>query len=230
LQIAAHEEVVPLTRLYEICTVARRHCDAYHIARVIARPFVGKPGYFTRTAGRHDFSMQPPCTILKALTEAGLPVISIGKVADLFTGEGISESHPTASNAEGMRQLEEVWRTTKQGLVFANLVDFDMLYGHRRDVVGYAQALQQFDAWLHSFLPFCNAEDLIIITADHGNDPTFKGSDHTREAVPLLVKYGDRKQDLGCRQTFADIAASLAQFFKLKESWPNGEPIFDFGQ
>lgn len=230
LQIAAHEEVIPLTRLYEICTVARRHCDAYRIARVIARPFVGEPGHFTRTAGRHDFSMKPPRTVLNALIEAELPVISIGKVADLFADEGISESHPSASNEEGMHKLEEVWHTTKQGLVFANLVDFDMLYGHRRDVIGYANALQQFDVWLHDFLPLCNADDLIIITADHGNDPTFHGSDHTREVVPLLVKYKDRQQDLGCRQTFADIAASLAQFFELREPWPVGEPVFDISR
>jgi phosphopentomutase len=221
LQVAAHESVIPIQRLYGICRIARRHGDAFRIGRVIARPFTGAPGSFTRTAARHDFSMRPPRTVLCAIMEAGLPVKAIGKTSDLFAGEGITESHPTTSNAEGMKRIEAVWRETGAGLLFANLVDFDTLYGHRRDVEGYARALAEFDQWLAGFLPRVSADDLLIITADHGNDPTFRGTDHTREEVPLLVRCGGRAEDLGCRETFADVAASLAAFFGLSR-WPAG--------
>ncbi|MBV1798401.1 phosphopentomutase [Siccirubricoccus sp. G192] len=213
LQIAAHEEVVPIGRLYAICEVARRHADAWGVGRVIARPFIGGPGAFTRTPRRHDFSMRPPPTVLDAISAAGLPVKSIGKVADLFAGQGITEAHPTESNAEGMRLTRAVWRDTEAGLVFTNLVDFDTVYGHRRDAAGYAGALLEFDAWLGGFLPDCEEDDLIIITADHGNDPTFRGTDHTREEVPLIVLHKSRRDALGTRASFADIAASLAEFF-----------------
>jgi phosphopentomutase len=213
LQIAAHEEVVPIDRLYAICEVARRHADAWGVGRVIARPFIGGPGAFTRTPRRHDFSMRPPPTVLDAISTAGLPVKSIGKVADLFAGQGITEAHPTESNAEGMRLTQMVWRGTEAGLVFTNLVDFDTVYGHRRDAAGYAGALLEFDAWLGGFLPDCGEDDLLIITADHGNDPTFRGTDHTREEVPLIVLHKSRRDALGTREGFADIAASLAEFF-----------------
>jgi phosphopentomutase len=226
LQIAGHEEVIPVERLYDICRIARRHADAYRIGRVIARPFVGAPGAFTRTARRHDFSMKPPRTVLDAIAESGQPVISIGKVYDLFAGEGITESHPTDSNADGMRQTAEVWANTDAGLVFTNLVDFDTVYGHRRDPAGYANALEEFDRWLAGFLPACRDEDLLILTADHGNDPTYRGTDHTREQVPLLVHQGGPSVDLGDRQTFADVAATLAEFLAVPGGWPAGGTSF----
>jgi phosphopentomutase len=214
--------VIPLERLYEICRVARRHADACRIGRVIARPFAGEPGALVRTAGRHDYSIHPPRTVLSAIVGAGWPVTSVGKTADLFAGEGITESHPTASNAEGMAQIETVWGRTDRGLVFANLVDFDAVYGHRRDPAGYARALAEFDRWLGAFMPACRPDDLLIVTADHGNDPTFRGTDHTRERVPLLVRHGRDRRNLGHRDTFADVAASLAEFFGLEVGWLAG--------
>jgi phosphopentomutase len=220
LQIAAHEGVIPVERLYDICRIARRHADAYRIGRVIARPFVGTPGEFTRTARRHDFSMKPPRTVLNAIAESDLPVKSIGKVFDLFAGEGITESHPTDSNADGMRQTAEVWARTDAGLVFTNLVDFDTVYGHRRDPAGYADALVEFDRWLAGFLPACRDDDLLILTAHHGNDPTVRGTDHTRERVPLLARHPGRSVDLGDRETFADVAATLAAFLAVPGGWP----------
>lgn len=222
LQIAAHEEVIPVERLYEICQVARVHADEARIGRVIARPFAGETGSFTRTSRRHDYSMKPPRTVLDALSESGTAVIGIGKINDIFAGEGISESFPTASNSEGMERITELWAHRDQALFFANLVDFDMLFGHRRNVAGYAQALVQFDRWLGSFLPQIGVDDLVIITADHGNDPTFRGTDHTREQVPLFVLHGGASSDLGTRESFADVAASLAEYFKLPSAWPTG--------
>lgn len=221
LQIAAHEEMIPVERLYAICEVARRHADKWRIGRVIARPFQGRPGAFTRTPRRHDFSMRPPPTVLNAISSAGLPVKAIGKTADLFAGQGITEAHPTESNEDGMRLTEAVWHRTDSGLVFTNLVDFDTVYGHRRDAAGYAQALQAFDAWFGGFMPRCRPEDLVIITADHGNDPTFRGTDHTREEVPLIVLHRGRRDWLGTRESFTDVAASLAEFFGI-ERWPVG--------
>ncbi|TCH98113.1 phosphopentomutase [Roseococcus sp. SYP-B2431] len=224
LQIAAHEEVIGVERLYAVCAAARRHADAWRIGRVIARPFTGRPGSFTRTERRHDFSMRPPRTVLDAISEAGIAVRAVGKIADLFAGQGITETHPTGSNAQGMQATEELWRRNEAGLVFTNLVDFDTLYGHRRDVAGYAVALAEFDAWLAGLLPRCRPEDLVIITADHGNDPTYRGTDHTREEVPLLVLHGGRAGPLGTRDGFADIAASLAVAFGLPP-WPRGRPF-----
>ncbi len=225
LQIAAHEEIIPLERLYGICQVARRHADAFRIGRVIARPFVGQPGSFLRTAHhRHDFSMRPPRTVLDAIREASLPVKAVGKTADLFAGQGITEAHPTESNAHGMAVTETVWRDTRSGLVFTNLVDFDTEYGHRRDPEGYARALMEFDRWLGGFLRSCTEEDLVIVTADHGNDPTFRGTDHTREEVPLIFLHRGRREALGTRESFADVAATLAAFFGL-EPWGTGRPF-----
>jgi phosphopentomutase len=222
LQIAAHERVIPLKRLFEICRIARRHCDPYRIGRVIARPFLGEIGAFQRTAGRHDFSMVPPSTILNAISDAGYAVHGVGKTADIFADSGITESTPTASNAEGMRVISELWEEFESGLVFANLVDFDSLHGHRRDVAGYSDGLEEFDRWLGSFLPTVDEDDLIIITADHGNDPTWRGTDHTREEVPLLVLHSGRTGPLGTRRSYADVAATLAEFFELG-GWPNSE-------
>jgi len=222
LQIAAHEMVVPVERLYEICRVARHHADSYRIGRVIARPFTGEPGKFVRTSRRHDFSMRPPRTILDAMMEARLPTIAVGKIADIFAGQGISSSYPTASNDEGMTQISKLWSSKQDGLIFVNLVDFDMLYGHRRNVSGYGKALEEFDHWLGDFLPSIRPEDLVIITADHGNDPTFRGTDHTREQVPLFVLHRRTAGFLGTRTTFADVAASLGEFFQLPSAWPTG--------
>ena len=223
LQIAAHEDVIPLEKLYEICADARINVNAHRIGRVIARPFTGKPGAWKRTSGRRDFSLVPPPTVLNALTDAGVPVRGIGKISDIFAASGLTDSTPTKTNAEGMAAIARLWSETERGLLFANLVDFDMLFGHRRDPVGYAQCLAEFDAWLPSFLEKVTPEDLVIITADHGNDPTWRGTDHTREQVPLLVLHGGRATALGTRETFADIAASLAKYFALSEPWKIGE-------
>ena len=222
LQIAAHESVIPLPRLYEICRIARRHADPWRIGRVIARPFAGEGGAFQRTSGRHDFSAVPPRTVLDAIAAAGRVVEGVGKISDIFADRGLTSSTPTASNAEGMSAIDALWATGRDGLIFANLVDFDMHFGHRRDVPGYANALVEFDRWLATFLPRCAPDDLVIITADHGNDPTWPGTDHTREEVPLLVLHADRRTNLGTRETFADIAATLAEFFHLNP-WSVGE-------
>ncbi len=227
MQIAAHEDVLPPEDLYQVCRQAREIADELRIGRVIARPFTGKPGAFERTANRRDFSLVPPPTILNALTDRGVPVVSVGKISDIFAGSGISLSHPTKSNAEGMAAIEEIWHDgglEDHHLIFANLVDFDMLYGHRRDVEGYATALEAFDAWLGDFLPQIRNFDLVMITADHGNDPTWSGSDHTREQVPLLVHAPGLKGSLGCRDSFASIAATLADWFGL-DPWPTGRSV-----
>lgn len=230
LQIAAHEKIVPRKRLYEICRIARRHSDAFRIGRVIARPFIGEPGKFERTSGRHDFAMVPPNTVLHAIAETGMRVEGVGKINDIFAGSGITHSNPTATNVEGLTAIDQLWADGADGLIFANLVDFDMLYGHRRDVAGYAKALWNFDTWLAGFLPRCDEEDLLIITADHGNDPTWRGTDHTREEVPLMVFYGGLSLALGTRSTFADVAATLAQFFRLRQKWPVGESFISLQQ
>ena len=219
MQIAAHESVIPLVRLYEICKIARHHCDALRIGRVIARPFTGEPGAFTRTAGRHDYAMLPPRTVLNAIADSGKSVHGVGKISDIFAGSGITASTPTASNAEGMAVIAKLWPSL-DGLLFANLVDFDMHFGHRRNVAGYANALSEFDRWLPSFLAGVRPDDLVIITADHGNDPTWRGTDHTREEVPLIVLHGGNANVLGTRTTFADVAATLAEFLG-PSAWQN---------
>lgn len=226
MQIAAHENVVPVPRLYGICEAARRHCDAYRIGRVIARPFEGEPGSFRRTPRRHDFSMRPPRTVLNALTDAEINVTGVGKINDIFAGSGISRSHPTGSNREGMSVIDQLWNSETEGLIFANLVDFDSLFGHRRDVDGYARALEEFDQWLGTFLARVSSDDLVIITADHGNDPTFRGTDHTREEVLLFVLHRGQACDLGRRKTFADVAATLSEFFRVG-SWESGTSFLD---
>lgn len=215
LQIAAHEEVIPLETLYGLCKIARRHCDPLAIGRVIARPFLGEAGNFQRTPNRHDYSLIPPRTVLNEIQDAGLPVIGVGKISDIFAGCGVSESHPTKSNADGMKTIDRLWESGAGGLIFANLVDFDMLFGHRRDVDGYAAALEEFDAWLGGFLPRIGAQDLVIITADHGNDPTWPGTDHTRERVPVLLLHGSRSENLGVRDGYHFVADSLREAFRL---------------
>ncbi len=227
LQIAAHEKIVPIGRLYQICEIARREADAYRIGRVIARPFEGEPGSFQRTSRRHDYSIKPDRTVLDAIKETGVTVRAVGKISDIFAGQGISESHPTESNRAGMEQIDSLWAKHADGLIFANLVDFDMVYGHRRDVAGYARSLSEFDNWLGHFHSKIENTDLVIITADHGNDPTFAGSDHTREQVPLFVLHNRESRNLGTRSTFADVAASLAEFFQLPEPWHTGISFLD---
>jgi phosphopentomutase len=227
IQIAAHEEVLPLEKLIEICKLARPIADELRIGRVIARPFTGTPGNFQRTPNRRDFSLKPPRTVLTDLTEAGIPVISVGKIADIFAGDGISLSHPTHSNSEGMETIDCLWIESDledRHLIFANLVDFDMLYGHRRDVGGYAKALEAFDTWLGDLMGLICDDDLVMITADHGNDPTWPGTDHTREQVPLLIHAPGLGGSLGTRDTFADIAATLAEWFGL-DPWPVGTSL-----
>jgi phosphopentomutase len=221
-QIAAHEEVVPLDELYRICEIARELTldDRYSVIRVIARPFVGEPGNFTRTANRRDYSVKPPApTVLNFLKDAGKDVIAIGKISDIYAGEGITEAIHTKSNMDGVDQLIHTMEKEFDGLAFVNLVDFDAKYGHRRDPEGYAAALEEFDARLPEILSALREDDLLIITADHGNDPTHHGTDHTREYTPLLV-YGKKLAELGkflgVRETFADVGATVADNFAVQ--------------
>lgn len=221
-QIAAHEEVIPLERLYEICARTRALGDEWRIGRIIARPFLGRPGTFARTTNRRDFSMCPPGgTMLDVLAGAGKTVTAIGKIENIFAGRGITRSRPSHGNSEGMRFVAEEAASGGPGLVFANLVDFDMLYGHRNDVDGYAAALETFDRELGALLPVLIPGDVLVITADHGCDPTHPGTDHTREYVPLLVASpGRTARPLGLRRTFADIGASVLDAFGLKSDFP----------
>lgn len=216
-QIAAHEQVVPLEQLYAWCRIAYELAvEGLGIGRVIARPFVGEPGRFVRTAHRHDFAMPPPGeTLLDRLTAAGLPVCGIGKINDLFAGRGIGEFYPTASDEDGMTALEAQMERQHDGVILVNLVDFDTVYGHRNDVPGYAANLERFDARLATLLPRLRPDDLLVITADHGNDPSTPSTDHSREYVPLLVT-GQRVRkglDLGTRASFADLGQTLAEAF-----------------
>ncbi|AJF07904.1 phosphopentomutase [Geoalkalibacter subterraneus] len=216
-QIAVHEDIIPPEKLYEICRVARRILDPYHVGRVIARPFIGRNSAgFRRTSRRHDFSMPPPeKTVLDRLRALDLPVMGVGKIGDIFCGQGLSAFHPSRDNRHGMELTWQCLAEIKRGLVFTNLVDFDMLYGHRRDVAGFAAALQDFDRWLPQLMEDMTGRDLLIITADHGCDPTTEGTDHSREYVPLLV-WGPALQtgcDLGVRASFTDIAATLGDIF-----------------
>jgi len=219
-QIACHEEIYPPEELYRQCKIAREILDGpYRVGRVIARPFAGKPGSFKRTSGRHDYSVEPVgLTVLDVMTEAGLHVDAIGKISDIFAGRGISHSTPTTSNAHGMetilRRADEVHT---QALFFANLVDTDMLFGHRNDPAGFKGALQAFDAWLPKFLKKLMPEDLVIVTADHGIDPTTISTDHSREYVPILVTgpLVIPGIDLGTRATFADVGKTIETYFGL---------------
>jgi phosphopentomutase len=212
LQIAAHEEVVPLHELYRICEVARVIADQHQIGRVIARPFVGTPGAFRRTYNRRDYALVPPApTLLDDLRAAGLDVAGIGKISDIFAGRGLSSSLHSEGNADGLRLTLEALGSLQRGLLFVNLVDFDMLYGHRNDVAGFARALAQLDAWLPAFQAALRPGDVAFITADHGNDPTTPGTDHTREHVPLLA-FGPevRPAALGTRTAFCDLGQTIA--------------------
>ena len=216
-QIAAHEEVVPVPELYRYCEIARRLCDPLRVGRVIARPFVGQPGAFKRTEHRKDFAYQPAeKTILELLQARGIPVYAVGKIEDIYCHRGITESIHTGNNADSQALVAKWTQEKKSGLIVANFIDYDMVYGHRRDAKGYAHSLELTDQWLAGYLPLLQEGDLLILTADHGNDPTFKGTDHTREYVPLLVYHpGEPAECLGIRRGFYDIAQSLARFFSI---------------
>jgi len=219
-QIAAHEEVIPLEELYRGCQIAREICDRLNIGRVIARPFIGEVGNFKRTYNRRDFSMAPPGdTALDILSRAGIEVTGIGKIYDIFAGRGVSESVHTDGNEDGIEKTVQMIEK-KRGLIFVNLVDYDMVYGHRRDVEGYARALEYFDSNLSRIMERIDNESALIITADHGCDPTFtRHTDHTRERVPLLVYSPSLKKGvfLGMRDTFADVGATVLEWFGMKE-------------
>ncbi|MDZ4200395.1 MAG: phosphopentomutase, partial [Kiritimatiellia bacterium] len=223
-QICAHEEIIPLEELYRGCEIARKLCDPFRVGRIIARPFVGSPGHFHRTENRRDFAYSPTePTLLERCVAQGTPVYAVGKIEDIFAHRGITESAHTGNTRDSQKQTERWVREKTQGLIFANFIDFDMLYGHMRDVKGYAAALEQTDGFLARLLPSMPKDDLLILTADHGNDPTFPGSDHTREYVPLLVYRPDQSgRSLGIRQGFFDVARSLSEFFHLPEPPPRG--------
>ena len=226
-QIAAHEDVIPLTKLYELCKIAREKvCVGQHaVGRIIARPFIGTPGNFTRTANRHDYSLPPYTpTILDIMKEAGYAVTGVGKIGDIFAQRGLTQSLTTKSNDQGMHTLLKLaTQSQEDGLIMVNLVEFDSGYGHRNDARGYGKALERFDGQLAILLSELNDTDLLIITADHGCDPTIAGTDHTREYVPLLTYFkGCSSHNLGVRRTFADLAATISENFKVT-SLPYGE-------
>ena len=230
-QIAAHEDLIPPKALYDLCRKARAVLQGkYGVGRVIARPFTGAFPDFVRTAGRHDFSLTPPeDTALDILTENGLSVIGVGKIGDIFAGKGLTESLCTGANEIGMQTADEAAKRDFEGLCFVNLVDFDSSYGHRRDAFGYAAALSAFDLWLGGFMEKLREDDILMLTADHGCDPCFSGTDHTREYIPLLVCGGKIKPgiDLGTRDTFADEGQTVLDFFGLKTDRIAGESFLD---
>ncbi len=229
LQIAAHEDVVPLETLYEYCHMAREFLTGEHgVGRVIARPFTGTSGNYTRTSNRHDYSLLPPAiTMLDQLKEAGKDVIAVGKIYDIFAGKGITEHVYTTSNADGIEKTLGYMKQDFEGLLFVNLVDYDMLYGHRNDIDGYAKALTAFDQKLPEIMGLMNDDDVLMITADHGCDPGYiQSTDHSREYTPLLA-YGKSVQpgNLGTKSTFSDIAATVIHYFGVEQQ-TKGEPLF----
>lgn len=219
-QIAAHEDIVPVEELYRYCEIARQMLRGkYGVGRVIARPFVGTKGAYTRTANRHDFSLEPPKkTVIDYIKDAGLDTIGVGKIYDIFAGQGIEKTTRIKSNLDGMNVTIEQAKEDFHGLCFVNLVDFDMVYGHRRNIDGYAAAATEFDGKLAELLPLLKDDDMLIVTADHGCDPGFSGTDHTREYIPIVV-YGKNLKagvNLGTRSTYADIAATTADYLGVK--------------
>jgi len=222
-QIAAHENVIPLERLYEICTLSRERVlvGEHAVGRVIARPFVGKSGNYTRTTNRRDFSVEPPRkTVIDLLADEGIDTVAIGKIDDLFAGRGLKKKIHTKSNAQGIDEIIRSARTLESGLIMANLVDFDVHYGHRQDAMGFAKELEAFDRELPRIQASLDDDDLLMLTADHGNDPTDQSTDHSREYVPLLCwsKAGRKNINLGVRSTFADAGKTVAEFFGLRTS------------
>lgn len=229
-QIAAHEEVIPIEQLYEMCRIARELLTGEHnVGRVIARPFLGTSGNYTRTKNRKDFSVVPPRdTVLDYIQKNGMTVFGIGKIEDIFANKGITRSNHTTSNEDGVAATLDAMDENFDGLIFTNLVDFDMLYGHRNDVEGYAQALERFDLRIPRILERMGEEDLLIITADHGCDPTTPSTDHSREYIPILV-FGKRITggvDLGIRHSFSDIAATVAEYLSIF-SFPYGKSFLN---
>ena len=220
-QIAAHEDIVPIEELYRYCEMAREMLVGEHgVGRVIARPFVGEERNFTRTPRRHDYSLTPPkATMMDALLDAGFDTYGVGKIYDIFAGKGIAHTVRIENNVDGMNKTMEFQKEDFCGLCFVNLVDFDMVYGHRNDIDGYAKAATVFDRQLHTFVENMRDEDILMITADHGCDPGFKGTDHSREYVPLLVYGKDIKENvnLGTRSSFADIAATIQDIFGVEQ-------------
>lgn len=212
-----------------MCRIARELLQGEHaVGRVIARPFIGEPGHFIRTARRHDFSLPPSHTILDDITAAGLPVVGVGKIYDIFTGRGISRSLPSKNNDEGVDQVLRAMEEEKNGLIFVNLLDFDQQYGHRNDPQGYAKALENFDRRLQDVLGKMSSEDMLCISADHGCDPTTPSTDHSREYVPLLV-YGEKLRkniNLGTRQSFADLGQTIAEYLGVNTENTAGESFY----
>jgi phosphopentomutase len=225
-QIAAHEDVVPVEELYRYCEIARGILTGKHaVGRVIARPFTGDYPY-TRTPRRHDFSVSPPKdTMLDLLKTAGYQTIGVGKIGDIFAGKGVTESHPTKSNADGMQTALALQKREFEGLCFINLVDFDSQYGHRNDAAGYARAMTEFDGYLGEFLSNMQEEDVLIITADHGCDPATPSTDHSREYVPMLVCGAPVAAgvNLGTRSTFADISGTVLDYFGVEKNGTAGQ-------
>jgi len=221
LQIAAHEEIIPLEELYDICKIAREITleDKWKVGRIIARPYIGTPGNFIRTSNRHDYALDPAGdTVLDNLKNNNYDVIAIGKISDIFNNCGITESIKTKDNLDGINKILEVEEKSFTGLCFANLNDFDSKYGHRRDIKGYAEAIKEFDDYLPQIKDKLNEEDLLIITADHGNDPSFRGTDHTRENIPVLIyskQFKDAKH-LKELDSFSDVGATIADNFKVQ--------------
>jgi phosphopentomutase len=216
-QIATHEDLIPIRELYRMCDIARKILDGKHrVGRVIARPFTGEPGHFVRTPRRHDYAVDPPKPmLLDVLAEKNVPVFGIGKIHDIYNGRGVADYVTTISNLDGMGKLTEATRKRRSGLLFGNLVDFDMLYGHRKDVEGFARSLEEFDASLAAYLPLLTSRDLLIITADHGCDPDLRWetTDHSREYVPILAFTAGAGTNLGIRDTLADMGQTVAENF-----------------
>lgn len=223
-QIAAHEEVIPIERQYEICENTRHKVltPPHIVGRVIARPFIGESGSFQRTTNRKDYSLDPPSpTVLNLLSDAGITTVAIGKINDLYNYSGIAVQQKTKSNAEGMQRLIEAASEHDNSFIMANLVDFDVYFGHRNDPEGFAGALREVDQWLPSFLQELDESDALVITADHGNDPTSTSTDHSREYVPVLYyQKGAPVRDLGVRESFSDVACTAADFFQLNHTFP----------
>ncbi len=223
-QLAAHEEIIPLEKTYQACEIARELCNPLHIGRVIARPYIGTPGNFTRTDNRKDYSypISEP-TILSRLSDKGIEVTTVGKIDDIFDHQGITNVRHSENNHDAKKDLLNLIKDGQSGFIFVNFIDFDMLYGHRRNPQGYAKALEDIDLYLAELIPLLDDDDLLMISADHGNDPTFKGSDHTREYVPIISynKTASAK-NIGIRQGFFDVAQSIAKYFNI-EPIPRGK-------